>query len=340
MNNFLPAEWFRQDAVQLTWPHQESDWNYMLEEAEKCFLNIAKSIAERQRLIIVTKEKERLKNLFTSFELAYITFADILSNDTWARDHGAITIFRNGTPICLNFQFNGWGNKFEAKRDNAINQGLLNREIILRLENHHDFVLEGGAIESDGQGTILTTSKCLLNPNRNPDLTKADIKKRLLKSFHANRILWLEHGELLGDDTDAHVDTLARFCNETTIAYVQCTDTTDPHFEELNLMEQELKAFTTKLGTPYKLVPLPHPEAIYADDDGRRLPATYANFLIINSAVLVPIYGVSTDDQALDALESVFPDREVIGINCKALIQQHGSLHCVTMQYPIGSLNL
>jgi agmatine/peptidylarginine deiminase len=198
-----------------------------------------------------------------------------------------------------------------------------------------DFVLEGGAIESDGAGTLLTTSSCLLSKNRNPSLSKTQIEAQLKQYLGLERILWLDHGYLAGDDTDAHIDTLARLCDAQTIAYVQCLDSSDEHFEALQAMEAQLKSFKTAEGQPYKLIPLPMADACY-DGDGDRMPATYANFLICNSAVLVPVYGVEQDEQALETLRPIFPNREVIGINCLPLIQQHGSLHCVTMQYPVG----
>ena len=198
-------------------------------------------------------------------------------------------------------------------------------------------VLEGGSIESDGRGTILTTSTCLLSENRNEYMDRAELSDYLQLVFGADRVLWLDHGFLSGDDTDSHVDTLARFCDPETIAYVSCEDPDDPHFEELSLMEQELHRFTTKAGKPYRLIALPMADRVVLD--GVRLPATYANFLIINGAVLMPTYHSPKDSLAEAQLQKAFPDREIVGVDCRALIQQHGSLHCVTMQYPEGFLN-
>ena len=197
-----------------------------------------------------------------------------------------------------------------------------------------DFILEGGAIESDGKGTLLTTSECMLNFNRN-FLSQNETEIHLKYYFGIKRFLWLFNGYLAGDDTDSHIDTLVRFCNENTIAYVKCDDEKDEHFQSLKKMEIELQAFKQVNGKPYNLIALPFPKAIF-DEDGQRLPATYANFLIINGAVLVPIYNVPQDESALKILKQVFPERAIIGIDCNALILQHGSLHCVTMQYPIG----
>ncbi|MEM1214393.1 MAG: agmatine deiminase family protein, partial [Bacteroidota bacterium] len=256
------------------------------------------------------------------------------SNDTWARDHGPISVFEDGQLRLLDFIFNGWGLKFPANRDNLLTKTLHTWGIYgdLPLEQV-GLVLEGGALETDGQGTLLTTRECLLSPNRNPHLEQAALEEKLNETLGVDRFLWLENGRLLGDDTDAHIDTLARFCDAETIAYVHCDDPRDVHYADLQLMEQELQQFRTRRGTPYRLVPLPWPDACHAQD-GNRLPATYANFLIINGAVLVPTYGLPQDQTALQVLQDCFPTREIIGIDCRLLIEQHGSLHCVTMQIP------
>jgi agmatine deiminase len=199
-------------------------------------------------------------------------------------------------------------------------------------------IMEGGSIESDGLGTILTTSKCLLSPNRNPQLDKSEIEQAMASLLGARRVLWLNHGWLAGDDTDSHIDTLARICPENTIVYQACDNPLDEHFHELKLMEEELKTFRAPDGSSYRLIALPWPKARF-DDQAHRLPATYANFLVINGAVLAPTYGDrEIDDKALACIGQVFPGREVIGINCLPLIEQHGSLHCVTMHLPAGVL--
>ena len=229
--------------------------------------------------------------------------------------------------------------KFAANYDNQINRRLFAAKMVRGdYRNHLGFVLEGGAIESDGEGTILTTSPCLLAPNRNEPKSREEIEEYLKQAFHAKRVLWLDHGYLAGDDTDSHVDTLARLCPNDTIAYVQCTDKDDEHYEELFRMEEQLKEFRTLEGEPYKLVPLPMADAAF-DEDGQRLPATYANFLILNDAVLMPTYNQPAKDElALKQLQKAFPKHSIVGIDCRVLIEQHGSLHCCTMQYPAGVL--
>ena len=267
-----------------------------------------------------------------------LILSKIKTNDTWARDHAFITMLKEeGTPLLLDFCFNGWGMKFAANYDNRINDELYYNHKIMNGEYvfHRDFILEGGSIESNGKGTLLTTEQCLLSFNRN-EMTKEQIEAYLKKTFNLQQILWLKHGYLAGDDTDSHIDTLARFCPNDTITYVKCTDKNDEHYEELAAMEEELKAFRTLEGKPYHLLPLPMANAIY-DEDGTRLPATYANFLILNEAVLYPTYHQSENDShAKEVLTKAFPGREIVGIDCTALIKQHGSLHCVTMQYPEG----
>ena len=332
----FPAEWYPQSGIQLTWPHEETDWAYMLDEVTACYIELAREIARRERLLIVTPHPEQVKRLLQGkVDLEAVTFAQCPTNDTWARDHGGITLFCDGTPAIYDFKFNGWGLKFAANYDNLITSTLCRQgRFNARYENRLNFVVEGGALESDGAGTLLTTSECLLSPNRNGEWSQARIEEYLKETFGLQRVLWLDHGYLAGDDTDSHIDTLARFAPGNTIVYVQCTDPTDEHYEALRRMEEQLRTFTTLEGTPYRLLPLPMANAVY-DENGERLPATYANFLIMNDAVLYPTYRQPANDQAAaQVLQQAFPDREIVGIDCSPLIRQHGSLHCVTMQYP------
>lgn len=331
----LPAEWEPQSAVQLTFPHKDTDWADVLEEVLPCFLQIAETISRFQKVLILCNDMEETNALVEHGNLKNIKFMAVASNDTWARDHGGITIIENGLPIILDFVFNGWGLKFPADKDNLITRHLYNRGLFNAGILHGGIVLEGGALESDGLGTLLTTTECMLSPNRNPHLSKAEIEIHLKECFGLQRVLWLNHGYLAGDDTDSHIDTLARLCSSNTIAYVKCTDPSDEHYDALQKMEAELQQFKTLNGAPYQLVPLPWPDACF-DAEGHRLPATYANFLIINGAVLVPTYNVPQDAAALQIISALFPERETIGIDCRPLILQHGSLHCVTMQYPQG----
>ena len=338
---YLPAEWAVQSGVQLTWPHAGTDWAPYLDEITETYLQLADAITRHEALLVVSPEVEHVRELLEArlgrARMARVVFACCDTDDTWARDHAFITVIGEKNPELLDYRFNGWGGKFEASLDNAINRHLFEEGIVGgEYKDCLDFELEGGSIESDGQGLLLTTSRCLLNDNRNASMTKEDIEQRLKTDLGVERILWLNHGELSGDDTDAHVDTLARLCPDDTIVYVSCDDTEDPHYEELKKMEEELQAFRTQSGTPFRLIPVPLPDAIY-DEDGLRLPATYANFLIMNTAVLYPTYAQPEKDEATrQALQRAFPKADLVGIDCRPLIRQHGSLHCATMQYPKG----
>lgn len=337
----FPAEWHPQEAVMITWPHRDSDWAPMLEDVTRTFLAISKEILRREKLLALVPPDLDITPLFTEEERMNLITVEILSNDTWARDHGPITLFRDGSPVVTDFGFNGWGLKFAADRDNLINGQLFSKGIFhpsATYQNRLNFILEGGSLESDGEGTLLTTSACLLAPNRNQPMTQQEIEEALKEMLGIGRVLWLNNGYLAGDDTDSHVDTLARFCDPRTIAYVKCDDVADEHFESLSAMEQELRDFVTAAGEPYRLVPLPMADAVYSE--GERLPATYANFLILNNAVLIPFYDTGKDETARHQLQQAFPDREVIGVDCSSLIRQHGSLHCVTMQLPKGVLDI
>ncbi len=335
----LPAEWEEQDGVLLAWPHGATDWSAMLDDACRCFTGLVRAISRFEPVLVVTPDASPLQTVLTTqgIDLSRVRIAQLPTNDTWARDFGPVTIQVNNVPVLLDFGFNGWGLKFAANHDNQVTRKLKQAGFLLPRLNTIGLVLEGGSLESDGQGTILTTSHCLLSPNRNPQLSRNDIEEALHNLLGASRVLWLEHGWLAGDDTDAHIDTLARLCPDNTIAYITCSDPTDEHYHELKLMEQELALFRTADGSPYRLLPLPWPAAQH-DDAGQRLPATYANFLVINGAVLVPTYNDPADGAALAMIGLAFPGREIIGIDCRPLIQQHGSLHCVTMQLPKGTI--
>ena len=292
-NVILPAEWYPQSAVQLTWPHENTDWAPILDEVIPCFVAIAKEVIKREKLLIVCPDETAVREQLGEVDYDRVIFREMDTNDTWARDHGGISVFDEGTPMLYDFVFNGWGMKFAANHDNLITRNLCHMKTF--------------SVEEE-------------------------LERYLKDVFGLDRILWITSGYLAGDDTDSHVDTLARFCSEDTIAYVRWEDEEDEHYEELKAMEEEIKEFTRANGEPYRLIPLPMADKV--EWEGERLPATYANFLIMNGAVLVPFYDSPKDEIAKAALREAFPDREIVGINCLPLIKQHGSLHCVTMQYP------
>ena len=334
----LPAESEPQQALMLTWPHPNTDWKDCLDEITAVYIAMADAITKQQDLWIVTPKKQIVGQLLaqrlTVEQCQRVRYFDIETNDTWARDHAALTLKCGEEFKYLDFKFNGWGEKFAWQKDNAITKKMAEQQAFSGVvEDHNDFVLEGGSIESDGEGTILTTSFCLLAPHRNQPLTQEEIELRLKNMLHADRILWLNHGRLLGDDTDGHIDTIVRMAPNDTLLYVVCKDKTDEQYEDFKAMEEELKQLRTRKGEPYRLIPLPFPDAIIAD--GERLPATYANFVILNGAILCPTYAQPANDaKAMAQLQKAFPDREIIGIDARTVIRQHGSLHCLTMQFP------
>lgn len=355
----LPAEWHKQIAVQLTWPHGDTDWAPYLDDIIRMELEMAYHITMRQDLTVATPEPEtvrkQLAGRLSAEQMERVTIYETPTNDTWARDHAAITLLPcaeshlsgnesgHNEVRLLDFHFNGWGDKFAADKDNNITGCLYTQQAFHKIYgnplivNCDDFVLEGGAIESDGEGTVFTTSFCLMAPHRNQPLTQQQIEDELKNRLHCQRVLWIDHGQLIGDDTDGHIDTTVRIAPDNTLLYVKCYDESDEHYADFKAMEEQLGTFRTIDGKPYRLIPLPMPRPVYdiVDGEEERLPTTYANFLIINGAVLVPTYNQpDLDKQALEAVKQAFPDREIIGIDAQVAVRQHGSLHCLTMQFP------
>ena len=338
----LVAEWEKQGFVQLTWPHKDSLW-YEVEKVQACYTQIVTAILPHEPVLMVCRDKAECEEDLRRNGLPSmngIRFVECPINDTWARDHGAISVYGDaGEKYILDFVFNGWGLKFAADLDNQITRqafaaGAFGPDV--QYKDMRPYVLEGGSIDCDGAGTLLTTRECLCSLNRNEYLTQEQIETHLKQAFGLKRILWLDHGGIVGDDTDSHVDILARFCGPDTIAYTACEDESDENYAALKAMETQLKTFRTLDGKPYKLVPLPLPDALYLDD--YRLPGSYANFLIINGAVLIPGANSPKDALAAAQLQKVFPDRQVEIIDCRALLSGHGGLHCITMNYPEGYL--
>jgi len=339
----LIPEFAPQSGVMLTWPHPDSDWRDSLDVIEPVYLQMTRAISRNELVLVVCYDDKHVLHVSAALEQAGATSGSIRcvtarTNDTWIRDYGPLSVAGSDGTWLLDFIFDGWGGKHESGYDNQVSQLLFDARVFTASGLvQHSLVLEGGAIDSDGLGTLLTTTRCLLESARNPGKDKAALEACFHEQLGIERTLWLDHGRLPGDDTDGHVDMLARFCTPHDIAYLQCTDSNDAYCEGLAAMEQQLQEFVAHDGTPYTLHPLPMPRAV-CSDSGERLPASYANFLIINQAVLVPAYNDPADRQALDVLQRCFPEREIIAINCLPLIQQYGSLHCATMQLPAGVL--
>lgn len=336
----LPAEWEAQSAVLMCWPHTGSDWADMLDKVQPCVAEIVTQISRFEKVMVVVDNAELVapQLVQAGANMQQVQLLEQPSNDTWCRDFGPLTVQQGEGFVLQDFGFNGWGLKFAADQDNQLSRrlhakGLFPQSTLVT----QGLILEGGSIESDGAGTLLTTSDCLLSANRNPHLGKEAIETKLRDTLGVSRVLWLDHGHLAGDDTDSHIDILARLAPENTIIHMHCDDPDDEHYSEFLAMREQLKTFRTASGEPYRLASLPWPSAKFSRH-GDRIAPSYANFLIINGAVLVPTYHDEADAEALAVIESCFPDREVIGINCLALLEQGGSLHCMTMQFPEGVL--
>lgn len=317
----IPAEWEEQEALIVVFPPKQSDWAHSIDEIHRTYLTFISKIAHFQKCLVICEDKKALATMLPS--LQNIELIEMATNDTWIRDFGGINIYKNHKRRTYDFIFNAWGNKFEASLDNSITKQLFEEGYLEGKLKSLDFVLEGGSIDSNGKGAMLSTAYCLYEQNRNSHLSKKQIRKTLIELFGLKELIVLEHGALMGDDTDSHIDTLARFINKNTIAYVKCYDKNDEHYDELRKMEKELRK------TEFDLLPLPLPSAKYFND--HRIPATYMNFVLINNAVLVPIYSDPYDAEVLAIFARCFPEREIVGIESSILIREHGSLHCASM---------
>jgi len=334
----FPAEWEPQSAILIAWPHAGTDWADRLGEVEETYIALVQAITRFQPVVVCVADDDietyaemRLRS--NRVDMARVRFVTVAYDDTWLRDSGPITL-RDGAGFrLLDFRFTAWGGKFEAGRDDLLVETLAAQGLFGGAARHRiDFALEGGGIETDGAGTLLTTWHCL--HERHPDATRAQLSAQLADWLHQDRVLWLDHGALEGDDTDAHIDTLARFAPGDAIVFQACDDEADSHYADLKAMADEIAALRTRDGRPYALFPLPWAKPVI--DEGRRLAASYANFLIVNGAVLMPAYGDPADAAAAAVLAQAFPGREIVQVPCRPLIWQNGSLHCITMQLPEG----
>lgn len=336
----FPAEWEPQSAILMAWPHAETDWAPRLQSVQSCFAGLCSAISRYQPLLLLVPDERIEANARAALTAAKghmhsVRFIRLPYNDTWLRDSGPITLRDNGGFRLLDFHFTAWGGKFEAGLDDQLVAGMVALGLFAEARHQRiDFALEGGGIETDGAGTLLSTWHCL--HERHPDASRQAIEAQLKMSLQQERILWLEHGYLEGDDTDAHIDTLARFAAEDCIVFQGCQAPQDSHYEELQAMAGEIAELRQRNGKPYRTFELPWPKPI--QDNGRRLAASYANFLIINGAVLMPVYNDPADEIAIAVMQQAFPDRDIVGVPCRDLIWQNGSLHCCTMQLPQGLL--
>ena len=336
----FPAEWEPQSAVLVAWPNAETDWAERLGEVEDTYIALIAAITRFQPVVVCVADEDvesyaqaRLSS--NRVEMSRVRFVEVPYDDTWLRDSGPISLREGDGFRLLDFRFTGWGGKFDASQDDLLVERLHEMGIFSKSSRQCiDFALEGGAIDTDGAGTLLTTWQCL--HERHPGAGREELGAKLAGWLHQDHVLWLDHGYLEGDDTDAHVDTLARFAAPDAIVFQACDDPDDSHHAELQAMAAEIAALRTRDGGPYRLFPLPWARPIL--DQGRRLAASYANFLIVNGAVLAPAYGDPADADAAAVMQRAFPDREIVQVPCRPLIWQNGSLHCITMQLPEGLL--
>ncbi|KRA74397.1 agmatine deiminase [Lysobacter sp. Root667] len=334
----FPAEWEPQSAVLIAWPNADTDWADRLGEVEETYIALVAAITRFQPAIVCVADDDvqayaRARLSSARIDMDRVRFVEAPYDDTWLRDSGPISLRQGEGFRLLDFRFTGWGGKFDASQDDLLVERLHSQGIFLKSDRQSiDFALEGGAIETDGAGTLLSTWQCL--HERHPDASREQITAKLSDWLRQDRVLWLDHGYLEGDDTDAHIDTLARFAAADAIVYQGCDDPNDSHYAELQAMAAELAALRTRDGQPYRLFALPWPQPVI--DENRRLAASYANFLIVNGAVLMPAYGDAADAAAQAVLAQAFPDREIAPVPCRSLIWQNGSLHCITMQLPQG----
>ncbi len=333
------AEWETQSAVMLTWPHDSGDWGDDLTGAESDFTSIVSVLARYVRVLLVCRDKMHLgdiKQCLLGHHIPQdpIVWAIAPSDDIWTRDYGPLSIYTRSGPKLIDFEFDGWGGKYPAKKDNAINSQLQALGVLRAPMAHVSCVLEGGAVDSDGLGSILAGERCLIESQRNPGWTREDYERLFSEKLGTTRVLWISHGMLPGDDTDGHVDTLARFISPDTIVY-QAPSNVFPSSvnDELQWLANQLGNLRTFDGKSYRLVALPCAEGQCRNDDGWR-PAGYVNFLFTNQALLIPAYGATEDEQAKTIFTELCPEHNVHSVSCSTLIRQGGSLHCAAM--PIG----
>lgn len=335
-----PAEWEPHAATWVSWPHNRRSWPGHFDSVPTAFAHLVRTLARHEPVHVLAGGTSVLADAERHVgNCSNVTIHDIPTNDAWCRDHGPLflsTRDRSLPPALLHWGYNAWGGKYPPFD--------FDREVprrVAELLGQHRFVpgmiLEGGAIDGDGRGTILTTESCLLNPNRNPGWTRARIEQQLVDNLGARRVIWLRAGDLAGDDTDGHIDQLARFVNPTTIVVAWENNTLDVNHEPLARNLQQLsEEIVDAEGQPYQIERLPLPSPIYVN--GQRLPASYCNFLIANEVVLVPEFDDPNDATAQEKLAALFPDRTIVGIPCRAIILGLGSIHCLTQQQPLALL--
>ena len=331
---YFPAEWHKHEGTWLSYPHNENSWPGKI---DTIFPSYHKFIAElsKSEIVNINVEDEAAKETITEAlselkaDLSRVKFHFFRTNDAWCRDHGPAFVLKANQKALINWDYNAWGGKYPCELDNLIPLKIaeeMNLEVF-----HPHIVMEGGSIDVNGCGTLLTTTACLLNPNRNPLLSQGEIEEKLCQYYNVDKVIWLGEG-IEGDDTDGHVDDITRFVNPTTVVTVVEENKNDANYQVLQDNLSLLKTARLQDGKQLDIVELPMPSAVVWDD--MRLPASYANFYIANKAVIVPTYRCDNDEKALCILESLFPDRKIVGIDSTDIIWGLGSFHCFSQQEP------
>lgn len=333
----MPAEWETHVGTWLTWPHNPETWpDQDMEQVESDYLQIVKALTEGEPTNILVQDKSAEEDLHKKLEangvnMSQVFLYDIPTNDSWIRDYGPNFLVRGKDVAVNDWDFDSWGRKYKWELDDLVCSIIAEQLHLPKFKP--EIVLEGGAIEVNGRGTCLTTDSCVLNPNRNGGIRREKMEEYLKNYLGVSKIIWL-HGDLEGDDTDGHIDNLARFVNPSTIVCALEENEKDANFLGLQQNYERLKAAKDPDGNLFQIIPLPMPG--YVGPKEERLPASYANFYIANHAVLVPVYDHPNDQKALDLLTPFFPGRKIIPIQCKTLIWGLGGIHCLTQQQPVG----
>lgn len=327
-----PAEWEPHVATWLSWPHNRNTWPGAFEPIPRVWQALVEALSKHELVRIVATGDPLLEARQMTGHLSHVEYFDIPTNDSWARDHGPIFLQgqKGSRPLLLDFEYNAWGGKYPPfDLDNQVPKRIAERLDYWRISP--GIVLEGGSLDGNGLGTILTSEQCLLNPNRNPGLSRPDIERYLADYLSARKVIWLGNG-IEGDDTDGHIDELARFVSPRIIVAAIESDPAEPNFEPLQDNLARLLAATDQDGRPFEVVPLALPSPLYHGE--QRLPACYLNFYIANDVVIVPTFGIPEDQAALGTLSQLFPGREVIALYARDLVWGLGAFHCITQQQP------
>ncbi|MBX0312755.1 MAG: agmatine deiminase family protein [Sulfurihydrogenibium sp.] len=333
---YMPPEWSKHKGTWLSYPHNPDTFFEKIDNVRDKYTDMVKLLSECEEVHINVNDEEMENDVLSRLKDKKANLNNVFihrfpTNDAWCRDHGAIFVVDRDENklVALDFKFNAWGGKYPYELDNEIPKKMAEYLNVERIEI--DMVLEGGSIDVNGNGLLLTTESCLLNPNRNPNMSKEEIEENLKYYFGVEKILWLKEG-IVGDDTDGHIDDITRFINENTVITVVEENPNDENYPILKENYEMLKTFTDMKGNKLNIITLPMPDPVYYKGD--RLPASYANFYISNKYVIVPIFNCDKDKIALEILQSVFTDRVVVGIDASDIVVGLGTFHCLTQQIP------